>query len=77
MRELIVEVIATAFGRTPAETGDDPTPQTLEGWDSLRHLELVLELEMRFGVRIPTERVPELTSVTAIEHALQELAPTP
>ena len=40
--------------------------------DSLRHLELMLELEMSFGVRIPAEEVPELTSIGAIEDALRE-----
>jgi acyl carrier protein len=44
----------------------------LPGWDSLRHLELMLELEMCFGVRIPAEEMPELTSIGAIEEALRE-----
>ena len=50
---------------------EDASPETLEGWDSLRHLEIMLELEMQFGVRIPTEEVPELISVDAIEEALR------
>jgi acyl carrier protein len=76
MRERIREAIAMTFGRPPAEIRDDASPETLEDWDSLRHLELMLELEMAFGVRIPTDRVPELLSVDAIEEAMRELAPS-
>jgi acyl carrier protein len=32
----------------------------------------MLELEMSFGVRIPADQVPELTSVGAIEDALRD-----
>jgi acyl carrier protein len=40
------------------------TPQDLADWDSLRHVELVFELEERFGVQIPQDRIAELFSDT-------------
>jgi acyl carrier protein len=36
------------------------------GWDSLRHIRLLLELEKEFRVKIPTHQLGSLTSVEAI-----------
>lgn len=74
MRERIREAMATVFDRPLAEIPDDASAESLEDWDSLHHLELVLELELEFGVRVPAETVPELLSVEAIEETLHELA---
>ncbi len=76
MRERIRATVAAVFDLSPAEVPDDASPETLADWVSLRHLELVLELEMSFGVRVPAEVVPELLSLDAIEDALCELNAT-
>lgn len=72
MRDRVREAMAGVWNVTAAEIPEDADATTMPGWDSLRHLELMLELEMSFGIRIPTEQVPELTSVEAIEDALRE-----
>jgi hypothetical protein len=38
----------------------------VRGWDSLRHVRLMLDLEKEFGVRIPVDQFGALTSVEAI-----------
>jgi acyl carrier protein len=47
--------------------GDALTPETaygsLEEWDSVMHLRLVMETERAFGVRYPLERIPRLTTL--------------
>lgn len=60
------EVIARTF-RLPAEAlagplrmGDPPQ------WDSLAHMNLVMELESEFEVTVPTYAIAELTSDAAI-----------
>lgn len=67
MHEQIKRVVARVFRVDPAEIPDDARSDQVEGWDSLHHLELMLALELEFGVRIPTERMIELTSLPAIE----------
>jgi acyl carrier protein len=65
--------------RVPAEQiPDDATPESVKGWDSLGHIELMLALEMEFGVPLPTETIIELVSLEAIEGFLrgQEAAVT-
>jgi acyl carrier protein len=72
MRERIRGAMADVWSLPVAEIPEDADAASMPGWDSLRHLELMLELEMSFGVRIPADEVPELTSVGAIEDALRE-----
>ena len=72
MRDRVRSTIANVWNLRPDEIPENADSASLAGWDSLRHLELMLELEMSFGVRIPAEEVHELTSVGAIEEALRE-----
>jgi acyl carrier protein len=72
MRDRVRQTIANVWNVPADEIPEDADAMSLAGWDSLRHLELMLELEMSFGVRIPAEEVPELTSIGAIEEALRE-----
>ncbi len=38
----------------------------VRGWDSLKHVSLVLALEQRYQVKVPVDRIGELTSVSAL-----------
>lgn len=55
-----------------AEIPDDASVENVPGWDSLRQLELMLALELEFGVRVSTEAMLELQSAAAIEDYLAE-----
>jgi len=70
MRDRIRELMAGLWGVPLELIPPDATTETLEGWESLRHLELMLELELTFGVRIAVDEVAELRSIDAIEDAL-------
>jgi acyl carrier protein len=72
MRDRIRHTMAGVWNVPAAEIPEDADATSLPGWDSMRHLELMLELEMNFGVRIPAEEMPELISIGAIEEALRE-----
>ena len=72
MNPTLVEVLARVFKTDPKVIVPESSPHTLEGWDSLSHLELMLELEETFGVRFSTEEMSNLTSVSRIEAALRE-----
>ena len=72
MRDRVRQTMASVWSVPADEIPEDADTTSLPSWDSLRHLELMLELEMSFGVRIPAEEVPELTSIGAIEDALRE-----
>ena len=70
MRADIIAVFAQVFGRAPEQFDDDTSPASVEGWDSVRHVELVVALEERFGCMFDPDEVPDLTSLARIEDIL-------
>lgn len=65
-------VLSQVFG-VPIEvlTGDS-SPDTIEQWDSVSHINLILALEQEFGVLFTTQEVVELESVSLISLTLRE-----
>lgn len=49
---------------------DDISRSSVPGWDSLRHVELMLSLEDVFGVRFETAEMGSLESLGAITDAV-------
>jgi acyl carrier protein len=72
MHDRLRRVFAETFEVDPAAIPEDASIETLDGWDSLRQLELMLALELEFGVHLPSEAMLELTSAQAIEDFLAE-----
>jgi acyl carrier protein len=70
MRDRLRALFADVFDLD--EVPDDASPATLSNWDSLKHLELMMGLELEFGVKVSTEDVPSLTSLADIEDYLRE-----
>lgn len=66
----IVTVVSTVFGLPPDTVAQGVSPETVERWDSEKHVELVVALEDRFGVEFDADEVPELTSLDRIAEAL-------
>ncbi len=66
----VVELVADLFGVPAAELTPDSSPETIEGWDSIEHLNLVLALEQRFGLFFSPEEIATLGSVGAIVDAV-------
>lgn len=72
MRDQIKAVLAEVFGLPVAAIPDDAAAESLPGWDSLHHLEIMLGIEIEFGVQVSAEVMPGLLSLEAIERYLLE-----
>ena len=46
----------------------------IEEWDSLKHLQIILELEDEFGVKIPMDKVGMVESVRDVVEILKEVS---
>jgi len=66
------QVLADVFGADPTTITDDSSIDTIEGWTSLRHLNLVVALEERFGVQLTEQEIVEVISVALIKAVLDE-----
>ena len=71
MRERIKEVLKRVFELD--EVSDDISQSNFVKWDSLNHLNLVVELEDVFGVSFEPEDIAEMKSLEGIEAKLTNL----
>jgi acyl-CoA synthetase (AMP-forming)/AMP-acid ligase II/acyl carrier protein len=74
--DLAAELLALAAGvfRVPvAGLTLSAGPEDVAGWDSFSHINLVLEAEMRFGVRIPAARIAGIATLSDLHDAVREL----
>lgn len=73
--ERLVEAVAEAFGLSHDEVQPASSRENVVEWDSVGHLRLILAVEEVFGLRFPTAQIPTLTTVAAIQEALDRLRP--
>ena len=59
----VKSVMAGVFGIPIAEINDDASTDSIEKWDSLGHLNLMISLESEFGVSFSDEDFMSLTSL--------------
>lgn len=75
-QSLISEVMAVAsdvFGVPVSELSATSSPEQIQSWDSISHLNLILSLEQHFGVSFAPETIAELISVQKIADELHSL----
>lgn len=75
MRERVIKVVSDVLGLPPEAIADQSSPETVESWDSLKHMNLVLALEEEFGVRFSDESIVSMLSVRSIIETVAQLAP--
>lgn len=66
------QVVADVLEVDPAAIGADFSMDTVEQWDSLRHMTLVLSIEDEFGITIPDEEAADITSWPLIRLVVAE-----
>ena len=68
LRQIMADVFECPLDRITPDT----TPDTLEAWDSLRLLDLILAIEQEAAIEISPERLDEMMSVPAILQIVNE-----
>lgn len=74
MADTIDRIIAKALKIDPDQIRDDLEYGSIESWDSLAHVSLMLQIESEYDVEIDEDTMVELTSVRAIKDYIQEMA---
>lgn len=67
----VTEIIGDLFGVNAATLTMDSSQNTVEGWDSLQQVNLVLDLEERFGTHFESEEIAKLKTVRNIVRLLE------
>jgi acyl carrier protein len=68
LRELLADIFEISPGQVTAEL----SMETLDSWDSFRHLQAILALEGEYSVQFDPQRIPELTSVALLQAELKK-----
>jgi citrate synthase len=74
MPPAIEALIASTLNVPVEQVTEDSDMSTLQNWDSLGHINLVLAIEEAYGVIIDEDAVVELTSVRAIREFVERAA---
>jgi acyl carrier protein len=60
IREQVQEVFREVFGDPDLLLNDGMTAEDVDGWDSLAHINLIIAIEKRLGVRFATAEISRL-----------------
>jgi acyl carrier protein len=64
------DILADTLEISPEEVTPSLNAESVETWDSFRHLQLMLAIEGEYGVQFDPQQIPELTSVQKIQQGL-------
>lgn len=66
------EILADILEISPEMVTPDLGMETIDSWDSFRHLQAILAIEGEYGVQFDPQQIPELTTVSHIQKILEE-----
>ena len=64
--------MATVLQIPPTAVTDDLAMKDVESWDSLKHMELILSVEKRFGIELSFDEIVAMKTVHEIRRVLRE-----
>ncbi len=67
MKEQIKKIMSDVFGVPESDILDDAALNVQEGWDSIKHVQLILALEEWLEVTFDMDEIVEMISLPIIE----------
>jgi len=64
--EQVRNIASDIFGIPADKISAESSPETIENWDSMQHLNLVLAIEEKFGVQLDPEDIEAMTNIGAV-----------
>jgi len=64
--EQVRNVASDIFGIPADKITAESSPETIENWDSMQHLNLVLAIEEKFGVQFEPEDIEQMNNIGAV-----------
>ena len=66
IEDKIKKIIAGVFDVSFEQINDDISPHSINGWDSINHLKMVIELEKQFEINFEEDEIPTLVNYKII-----------
>lgn len=73
MKEKVYAIISRVMNVALDTVNEDSSPDTIEAWDSLSHMNLVLALEEEFNAHFDEQQIIEMMSVGLIIETIREI----
>jgi len=73
MRDRIKKIMSIVFITPLEQINDDASPDTIESWDSLKHMSLVVALEEEFDIEFKDKHIAEMLNLKIIELIIKKL----
>lgn len=67
IKDRILDTMAQIFQVSRSEVGESTSMDNFEVWDSLKHMNLVIALEEKFGIQFTDQEIVELLNYKLIE----------
>jgi len=65
-------VISTVLGIPEDRVTDDLSPDTVDTWDSLNHINIISALEQEFGITLATDNLADSMSIPKLKNLLTQ-----
>jgi acyl carrier protein len=66
-------IASDIFGVPTDKIIPESSPETIENWDSMQHLNLVLAIEEKFGVQLEPEDIEGMKNIGAVAALVERL----
>lgn len=64
--EQVRAIASDVFGVPSGNLSESSSPETVENWDSMQHLNLVLAVEEKFGIQLDPEEIEQMKNIGAV-----------
>lgn len=71
--EQVRNLASDIFGVPADKITAESSPETIENWDSMQHLNLVLAIEEKFGVQLEPEDIEQMKSIGAVAALVEKV----
>lgn len=75
MSSKIFKVISQVMGIPEEEINEESSPDSIEAWDSLKHMNLVFALEEEYSIKFTDESIMQMTDVFSIIKTINDSTP--
>ncbi len=75
MKDRVVEIVSQIMNVPIEQLDEDSSSDTVENWDSLKHMNLILALEEEFAIAFSDDEVVEMLSIRRIVEILEKKEP--
>ena len=72
MKNKVKIIMASVFEISIDDINEHSSPDNIENWDSLRHMNLITVLEEEFNIRLNDEQITEMMNFSLINLIVSE-----